>query len=43
MRLDTVAEMTSANRLYRSLGFKEISSYRYNPLKSALFFELKLS
>lgn len=42
MRLDTVAAMTAANALYRSLGFREIPPYRHNPLPGALFFERDL-
>jgi len=42
MRLDTVPSMTSAIRLYRSLGFKEIGPYRLNPIPGAKFFELDL-
>jgi putative acetyltransferase len=42
MRLDTVPSMVSAIALYRSLGFKEIAPYRYNPLKGAKFMELQL-
>ena len=42
MRLDTVSGMTGAIALYRSLGFKEISQYRVNPLPDAMFFELDL-
>lgn len=42
MRGDTVASMKAANFLYKSLGFYEIEPYRYNPLKDALFLELKL-
>lgn len=43
MRLDTIDTiMESAIFLYRSLGFREIPSYCYNPLPGALFFELKL-
>jgi putative acetyltransferase len=42
MRLDTVPSMREATSLYRSLGFKEIGPYRYNPIKGALFMELPL-
>ena len=42
MRLDTVPSMREATSLYRSLGFKEIGPYRYNPIKGALFMELSL-
>jgi ribosomal protein S18 acetylase RimI-like enzyme len=42
MRLDTVASMHAANRLYSSLGFRPIAPYRYNPLEGAQFYELSL-
>lgn len=42
IRLDTLADMTSALHLYRSLGFYEIPAYRYNPAESAVFMEKKL-
>ena len=42
MRLDTVPSMQEALHLYRSLGFKEIDPYRYNPRPRAVFLELAL-
>lgn len=41
--LDTVATMTSAIELYRSLGFTEIDAYRHNPLPGARYFALDLA
>ena len=40
MRLDTA--MDTAKKLYSSIGFKEIEPYEYNPVKGAMFMELKL-
>lgn len=42
MRLDTISTMKEANELYRMLGFREISPYRYNPIEGAVFMELDL-
>jgi GNAT superfamily N-acetyltransferase len=42
MRLDTMPKMDSAQRLYASLGFREIAAYRYNPEPGARFLELAL-
>jgi ribosomal protein S18 acetylase RimI-like enzyme len=42
MLLDTLASMTDATRLYRSLGFREIEPYTYNPLPNVLYFALDL-
>ncbi len=43
VRLDTVAEMRAAGRLYEDLGFKPIGPYCENPLPSARFYELDLT
>ena len=42
MRLDTLPSMTSARRLYGTLGFREIPAYRFNPVKGTTFLELTL-
>ena len=42
VRLDTVAELVEAIRIYEALGFVEIGAYRYNPLPTARFYELAL-
>jgi ribosomal protein S18 acetylase RimI-like enzyme len=39
IRLDTLADMHSAIKLYRSFGFEEIASYRFNPIKGAIYME----
>lgn len=41
MRLDTLRWMTEANRLYDSLGFRDIPAYYHNPNKDARFLELR--
>jgi putative acetyltransferase len=43
MRLDTVPSMERARALYRTLGFREIPPYRYNPVPGTAFMEITLS
>jgi ribosomal protein S18 acetylase RimI-like enzyme len=43
VRLDTLATMQGAQRLYRRLGFREIPAYTYNPVPDVVYMELDLS
>ena len=42
MVLDTLERLTSANQLYKSLGFQRCSTYNGNPLPDACFWEMML-
>jgi ribosomal protein S18 acetylase RimI-like enzyme len=43
MRLDTLASMTTAIALYKSMGFRETGPYRFNPIEGAVYLELDLA
>ena len=42
MRLDTLARLTAAMKLYESLGFHRIPPYYDNPLQGVIYWELAL-
>lgn len=43
MRLDTLPSMSSAQALYRELGFVDIPPYRYNPVSGCTFLTFDLT
>ena len=43
MRLDTLARLKEAMRLYQSLGFKQVKPYYSNPLDDVVYWELALN
>lgn len=42
MRLDTLARLTSALRLYEELGFRRIPAYYHNPIEDVIYMEKDL-
>jgi ribosomal protein S18 acetylase RimI-like enzyme len=42
IRLDTLPQMSAAQGLYESLGFREIEAYRFNPVPGTRFLEARL-
>ncbi len=43
IRLDTLPSMDIASNLYEKEGFYQIDPYRFNPIKGARYYELKLT
>jgi putative acetyltransferase len=42
IKLDTVPSMAAAQRLYESLGFRDVPPYTENPIEGARYMELRL-
>ena len=42
MRLDTLATMATAQKMYMQIGFREIPAYRHNPIDGTKYLELDL-
>ena len=42
IRLDTIVTMKEAIVLYKSMGFKVIAPYRFNPLEGVIYMELEI-